>query len=175
MKQQVAALKSNSREVFETVYTQYHAKLYQYIYSRTQSSYLAQEVVQLAFIKLWECRDKLTDELTLDIQLFRIAKTVLIDQLRKEKVKLKYVDAISHTAVHLYEDNRASDRDDLKHVYDRLENLPPVRKKVFKLSRMQGLSYKQIADQLSISPKTVENHISKAIKQLRNAISMFFL
>jgi RNA polymerase sigma-70 factor (ECF subfamily) len=175
MTAQIKALKDSSRECFNAVYVQYHAKLYQYIYNRTQSAYLAQEVVQLTFIKLWENRSKLSEEFTLDIQLFRIAKTILIDQLRKEKVKLKYNDSVINTTEPVFEDNQVADRDTLKHIYDKLETLPPIRKKVFKLSRMQGLSYKQIAEELSISPKTVENHISKALKQIRNAISMFFL
>jgi RNA polymerase sigma-70 factor (family 1) len=175
MTEEVAALKNNSRECFNEVYDRYHAKLYHYIYNRTQSSYLAQEVVQLTFIKLWETKSKLSEELTIDIQLFRIAKTTLIDELRKETVKSKYNDLISNTADYLYEDNQLTDKDTLRHVYAAMENLPNVRKKVFKLSRIHGFSYKQIAGLLSISPKTVENHISKAIKQLRNSIKMFFL
>jgi len=175
MTAEIKALKDSSRETFNTVYAQYHAKIYQYVYNRTQSPYLAQEVVQLTFIKLWENRSKLSEEFTLDIQLFRIAKTILIDQLRKEKVKLKYSESVLNTAEQGYEDNQVADRDTLKHIYDRLETLPTMRKKVFKLSRMQGFSYKQIAEQLLISPKTVENHISKAIKQIRITTTMMLL
>jgi RNA polymerase sigma-70 factor (ECF subfamily) len=174
MTEQVAALKNDSRECFNEVYDSHHTKLYQYIYSRTQSSYLAQEVVQLTFIKLWETRSRLADELPIDIQLFRIAKTTLIDELRKESVKLKYNNQVSNAAEVFYEDNQLTDKDTLTHVYAAMENLPAMRKKVFKLSRVHGFTYKQIAGILSISPKTVEHHISKAIKQLRNSIKMFF-
>lgn len=175
MAAEITALKNSSRKCFNAVYAQHHAKLYRYIYARTQSAYLAQEVVQLTFIKLWENRSKLSDEFTLDIQLFRIAKTILIDQLRKEKVKLKYSTSVINASEYVYEDNQVADRDTLKHIYNKLETLPTIRRKVFKLSRVQGLSYKQIAEQLSISPKTVENHIAKAIKQIRSAVGMFFL
>jgi RNA polymerase sigma-70 factor (family 1) len=172
---EIAELKNNNIECFRMIFARYHAKLYQYIYNRTQSSYLAQEVVQLTFIKLWENRDKLSEEFTIDIQLFRIAKTTLIDELRKETIKLKYNDLISNANDQIYEDNQVADKDTLRYVYAAMENLPAIRKKVFKLSRINGFSYKQIADLLSISPKTVENHIAKAIKQLRNSINSFFL
>lgn len=173
MTTQVTALKNGNLDCFRTIYAQHHAKLYHYIYNRTQSEYMAQEVVQLSFIKLWESRHKLAEELTVDIQLFRIAKTILIDELRKDTVKAKYKDWAKHTTDCTYEDNQAADKDTLRYVFTAMENLPPIRKKVFKLSRVHGYSYKEIAGLLAISPKTVENHIAKAIKQLRSAISVF--
>lgn len=173
MVSQVAALKRNERACFSEVYTLYHDKLYHFIYSRTQSAYLAQEVVQLTFIRLWEVRSRLADELSIDIQLFRIARTILIDELRKEIVKSKYKEWAGNNQEQEYEDNQVAEKDTLRHVFAAMEELPPVRKKVFKLSRIQGFSHKQIAGILSISPKTVENHITKAIKQLRSSISIF--
>lgn len=172
---QIAALKNDDLVEFRMIYTQYHSKLYHYIYNRTQSAYLSQEVVQLTFIKLWEKRKNLSDDYPLNIQLFRIAKTILIDELRKETVKQKYSDWAVINITEPYEDNQLANKEDLKMVFAEMENLPPVRKKVFKLSRIQGLSYKQIADVMSISPKTVENHISRAIKQLRNAIHVLLV
>ncbi len=171
----IAALKDDKIDCFRMIYKDYHAKLYQFIYNRTQSSYLAQEIVQMTFIKLWETRAKLSEELSIDIQLFRIARTTLIDELRKETVKLKYNEIVSSVHDEHYEDNQVADRDTLQHVYNAIETLPTIRKKVFKLSRVNGFSYKEIADMMSISPKTVENHISKAIKQLRNSVNSFFL
>jgi RNA polymerase sigma-70 factor (ECF subfamily) len=170
MSVEVAALKLGDTNCFRKVYAEHHAKLYQYIYNRTHSVFLAQEVVQVAFVRLWENRNVLSDELNIDIQLFRMAKTILIDELRKETVKQKYIDWLNQNTDHSYRDDVVADRDDLRHVLDAMEKLPAMRKTVFKLSRIQGLSYKEIAAMFSISPKTVENHISKAIKQLRNAI-----
>ncbi|HEY8930603.1 MAG TPA: sigma-70 family RNA polymerase sigma factor [Mucilaginibacter sp.] len=175
MVRQIAALKNDDLGVFRVIYQQYHAKLFHYIHSRTQSEYLAQEVVQITFIRLWEKRNSLSDDFAVDIQLFRIAKTVMIDELRKEQVRTKHNELSNRYVGDSYDDFQIENKDDLKRVFAEMENLPLTRKKAFKLSREQGLSYKQIAEIMSISPKTVENHISRAIKQLRNSISVFLI
>ena len=66
-------------------------------------------------------------------------------------------------------------KDQLNHVEALIEELSPVRKKVFKLSRFEELSHKEIAEQLSISPKTVENHIGRAIMHLRNKMVILLI
>lgn len=175
MKAQIAALKNDSLEEFRSVYAAYHSKLYHFILSRTQSEYLAQEVVQLTFIKLWEKRHGLSDDYGVDVQLFRIARTVLIDELRKERTRQRHNDLSGAGAEEAYDQMRTEGKDELRHVFAAIENLPPMRKKVFKLSRINGLPYKDIAAILSLSPKTVENHISRAIKQLRSAIHILAL
>lgn len=172
---QIRALKIDDPDTFREVYTLYHTKLYSYIYNRTRSTELAQDVVQSSFVKLWENRLNISEEHTLEVQLFRIAKTILIDELRRDKVKERYVGWAMNTNEQSYQDEVASNNDTIKHVFAEMENLPPIRRKVFKLSRINNYSYKQIATELDISPKTVENHIAKALKQLRNALNFFFL
>jgi RNA polymerase sigma-70 factor (ECF subfamily) len=66
-------------------------------------------------------------------------------------------------------------KDELSHVEALIEELSPVRKKVFKLSRFEELSHKEIAEQLSISPKTVENHIGRALLQLKEKMVVLLL
>ena len=153
---QIRALKIDDPDTFRDVYTLYHTKLYNYIYNRTRSTEMAQDVVQSSFVKLWENRLKLSEEHTLEVQLFRIAKTILIDELRRDKVKERYVGWAMHTNEQSYQDDVASNNDTIKHVFAEMENLPPIRRKVFKLSRINNYSYKQIAAELDISPKTVE-------------------
>ncbi len=164
----VADLASGCLQTFQTVYSLFNQKLFAYILKKTNSAYMAEEVVQLTFIRLWEKRETLSAEYNLSTQIFRIAGTILIDQLRKEAVSKKHLSVV--------EDDFAlktdTEQPEMLHALEQaIEQMAPVRKKVFKMSKVDGYSYKEIAEMLSISPKTVENHISQALKQLRAAFS----
>ena len=170
MEQSVLMIKSGDSASFLQAYHDYHSKLYQYILRYTQSEYLAEETVQITFIKLWEKRENLSEEHRLSTQLFRMAIYIVIDLLRKESVRTigarkgkAYPDAAQVTIP-------VAEKDELERTLRNIEFLPPVRKDAFKLSRFGGLSHKEIASALHVSPKTVETHISKAIKQLKNAL-----
>src|SRR5207253_5153039 len=105
--------------------------------------------------------------------IFRIAKTTCIDLLRKEANQAKLLISGKKDAQPL---NTVSDLAETKEMERRLsdavQKMPPVRRKVFQLSRYESKSYKEISQLLSLSEKTVENHIALAIKQLRR---IFFL
>ena len=159
---------------FHTAYRQHHIKLYFYALKHARSSYLAEEIVQLTFIKLWETRATLSPDFDLSVQIFRIAKSTMIDLLRKEIRRLDNQAALAATSDgQPCETPDPSGKDDLHHVYETIEQMAPVRRQVFRLSRMEGLSHKEIAEQLSISPKTVENHIGRALRQLKDVLTLF--
>ncbi len=168
-------IKSGDITSFKLVYLHYHSKLYFYVLKHTQSAWLAEETVQITFIKLWENRHNLVPDIDLSRQIFRIAKSAMIDLLRKESRRLNH-NGVLADELEVLPDPSSDDllkKEDLRQVYDTIEQMAPVRKKVFKLSRFEGLAHKEIAEQLSISPKTVENHIGRAIRQLKD--SMLFL
>lgn len=150
---------------FEIVFKLSHNKVYAYFKKKTASIELADELTQLAFIKLWRFRHTLNPSLSLDVQLFRIAKTALLDHFKKEaleerNLKSFYYDSPSQNVT------LQADYETNQQLEAILSQLPPTRKKVFMLSRIEGYSYNEIAEQLAISPRTVEKHISLALKQL---------
>ena len=126
---------------------------------------MAEELTQLAFIKLWRFKHTLTEDFPLDVQLFKIAKTTLLDYFKKlanDERNLKLYNAnLTDKIV-----EQSLQFDTKKQLEDVLSCLPPTRKQVYVLNRLHGYSYKEIAEQLSISPRTVEKHISLAVKQL---------
>jgi RNA polymerase sigma-70 factor (ECF subfamily) len=170
---QLQSIKEGNSNSFRQAYYEHHSRLYRYIYKYTRSHYLAEETVQLSFIKLWEKRDTLSGEHSLQAQLFRIGKSTVIDLLRKEAARTTSTIPEAEPSF-LYEYNHAAEqKNEVSHVLSAIETLPAICRKVFKLSRFEGLSHKDIATELSVSPKTVEAHIAKALKHLRNAISSF--
>jgi RNA polymerase sigma-70 factor (family 1) len=171
--EEILALQAGHTQVFEQVYHAYHEKLYFYFLKHTRSQLWAEELLQTTFVKLWRRRQHLSLAHTLSEQLFRIAKTSLIDMVRHNRHQQEFLR--SYTADLLQRGLAAepASRDTIHQLHREMEKLPPVRKKVFMLSRIDGLSHKEISHLLSISPKTVEVHITKALKQLRRALLTF--
>lgn len=170
---QTKDIKEGNLQAYYKVYEEYHVKLYRYIYKHTLSVYYAEEIVQLSFIKLWEKRDGLSEEYSISTQLFRIAKSALVDLLRKEKIR--DTQELSDTFIAgPRQEEEVIYKEELLHVLAAIDELPPQSRQVFKLSRLHDLSHKEISEQLAISPKTIEAHISKALKFLRKSLSVFF-
>lgn len=167
----LTAIKKGDRKAFYIAYEEHHPKLYQYIYNRTGNAWYAEETVQLSFIRLWDKRETLSEQYTLSIQLFRIAKSILIDLQRKEQ--LRDTHELSDTFISgPTESERLMYKEQLEKALSAIDQLPDQSRKVFQLSRLDDLSHKAIGEQLAISPKTVESHITRALKHLRKTLRL---
>ena len=170
----IKELKDGDEFYFREVFDEYHQKLYFFILYKTKSDYIAEEVVQMAFTKLWQCRQTLQEEYTISTQLFRIASTILIDFLRKYNNKDAVTDRLDVLVIEKGIDStneKMRGAELQKRISEAVNDLPPVRKQVFEMSREQGMSYREIAETLSVSYKTVETHIYKALKQIKKHIA----
>lgn len=167
----IQSIKEGDHISFEIVFKLWHKKVYAYFFKKTASGDQAKELTQMAFIKLWNFKHTLSEDHPLDLQLFKIAKTTLLDYFRKLANDERNLKLYYHKAS---EDVVEQDQSfDTKEQLDLVLNLlPPTRKKVFVLNRLHGYSYKEISEQLSISPRTVEKHISLAMKQLHGYSSI---
>jgi RNA polymerase sigma-70 factor (ECF subfamily) len=166
-------LKDGNELYFRQVFDKYHQKLYFFILYKTKSEYIAEEVVQMAFTKLWQSRQTLREEYTISTQLFRIATTILIDFLRKYNNKDAVTARLDVLEMEKGTDStneKVSGAELQKRILKAVNDLPPVRRQVFEMSREQGMTYREIAETLSVSSKTVETHIYKALKQIKKHI-----
>jgi RNA polymerase sigma-70 factor (family 1) len=169
----IKELKGGDELYFKQVFDQYHQKLYFFVLYKTKSEYIAEEVVQMAFTKLWQCRQTLKEEYTISTQLFRIATTILIDYLRKYNNKDAVTARLDVLTVDKGIDStteKMSGAELQKRISEAVNDMPPVRKQVFEMSREHGMSYREIAETLSVSSRTVETHIYKALKQIKKHI-----
>ena len=170
----VLSIKNGSVKAFELAYHFWSGKIYTFIIKQCHSAEIAEEVVQLVFIRLWEKKDKLSLDHTLSTQLFRMSKTIFIDELRKTASSRKYQEHLQQTE-NAFTENTLEHKEALEIVYQAIDQMPPVRKQVFMMSRMEHLSHQEIAAKLSISPKTVENHIALALKYLREVSPLLII
>jgi RNA polymerase sigma-70 factor (family 1) len=170
----IAALKQGNLLVFNEVYYSWHKRIYFFILRKTKSPFVAEEVTQLTFIKFWNYRESLAEDLEVQLQLFRIARTTLIDFLRKETVyKEKLIHVIERYTLPADDIWGKLAEKELQHkITHALEEMPPMRRKVFEMSRFKGMSQQQIANELSLSPRTVETHIYQAIKEIKHYLGL---
>ena len=159
---------------FEETYNRYWKRLYSMAYKRIRIREASEELVQDIFTSLWVNRKKVTVQ-SLSYYLLTAMKYKVINYLRHEMVKSNYVLREKELASLL--DNSTEENvllNDLELALDHeITKLPAACQTVFKLSRQQNLSMKQVANQLGISEKTVENQLGKAYKVLRTNLKHF--
>lgn len=133
---------------------------------------LAEELVQDTFLKIWNNRQKLTKILSPEAYLFTMAKHLCLDYLRKIKkenelkTELLQKKEVSHNLV----DDFIISKQYEELLSTVIKNLPQRQREIFEMSRHQGKSHKEIAQILGISPKTVDEHMSRALKAIRKQI-----
>lgn len=135
----------------------------------------AKEAVHLGFIKLWERRTDIEKDTPIAAYLQKIIHNNCLDFLKHEKVKLKYrntrLDEPEHDETHSFS------QVDIKlleaNIREAINNLPPQMKKVFEMSRFDGLAHAEIARRMNLSKKTVETQIGRAIKKLKEKLEIF--
>ncbi|HRO45048.1 sigma-70 family RNA polymerase sigma factor [Agriterribacter sp.] len=161
-------IKQGSYDAFKFAFSFYQSRLHNFIYTKTGSAYYANEVTQLTFIKLWEYRESLSEEWQLSTQIFRIAKTTLIDVLRKTESERLKLEGFGKSGLEEVTGNLPMETYDVNIILQIItEKMPPMRKKVFSLRIEQRLSYKEISSLLSISLKTVNKHMELALPKAR--------
>lgn len=171
----ICLLQQGDGKAFEILYNRYWEKLLTVAYHRTGSMETAKELVQDVFTNLWRRRHQLTINTTFAAYIFSAMKYTILDHIRAQAVKEKYVSAIKNTARQA--DNTTLDfmaYEELNSILEKeINKLPEKCRMVFRLSRMEHCSTKEIAHKLQISPKTVENQITKALKLLRINLQEF--
>lgn len=161
-------LKNGDHRAFERVYEEWHTRVFHYFLKNQGDEYVAKDLAQQTFIKLWRYRAEVSVELSIDQQLFQKARLVFVDWLRKEATYRKHF-----TAEDIQQLPHYVDADEISELKCALNFLPEKRKRVFELKHIHGYSYKEIAEYLNISVKTVDNHLLKATAQLRKAFNIF--
>lgn len=129
----------------------------------------SEEIVQEAFINLWLNREKLNADGNIWLYLYVISKRLSLNALRQVGKSSILVEKLLHRISELQ--NTTEEQilaHDLEHYAEKLiEKLPRQQQLIFKLSRIEGMSHKEIAEQLQISPNTVKNHMVEALKTLK--------
>ena len=158
-----------TREDFNNIFDTFFSSVRNYIYYRSGDKDLATDVAQDTFMRLWEKMPKLTDN-NMKSLLFKIAGDILISHLRKRKVAVRYTTRVMNEELSESPYDLLNYKEMLRNYEQALERMPEKQRTVFLLSRMEGMKYYEIADNLSISQKAVEKRMKNALDYLKLAI-----
>ena len=177
MRDQLASrIKIGDEQAFELFFRKFNVRLCSFANKFLNDPDLSQEIVQEAFVRLWECREDIDPDSALDSYVYRIVQNISLNTLRRRKIESRYTEIYRLVYLEL-SDNSAHDLYIAGELEDRIagaiNDLPEGCRKIFTLSRHEGLKYKDIARVLGISPKTVEVQMSRALKQLRLKLGLF--
>jgi RNA polymerase sigma-70 factor (ECF subfamily) len=165
-------LQAGDITAFEMIFKTYYQPLCNYAYSFVHDRDEAEEIVQATFLSVWEKKDNLTIHTGVKPYLYAMVRNAALNVLKHEKIKQQHAtvelavaerstESVTRTVM-------ASELED--RIYKALNKLPEQCRLVFKLSRFEELKYAEIADQLNISIKTVENQMGKALKIMREQL-----
>jgi RNA polymerase sigma-70 factor, ECF subfamily len=169
------ALRNGGHNAFEEVFTAYYNKVRYFITGLLKSEADAEELAQDIFVKLWINRGSIDPQKSFNAYIYTVARNAAFNFLKHKHVETSYLE--NYTEL-----NEVAGSDELifaKEIGLLIEltvaKMPVQRKTIYQLSRNQGLSNDEIASQLGIARKTVENQLSLALKELRRIVQLFLV
>lgn len=166
---------NGDKTAINDLYAEYSPRLYRFAMAYLKSESEVLDIVQEVFVNVWVNRNKLKKDSNLDAYLFTVAKNTIVSVFRKKLSEKDYLEYLKNKSISNSIDtesqfnyNQLSDK-----LNDLVEQLPPQRKKIYQLSKEQGLANKTIAAELGISIKTVEDHLSKASKFIKKNLTEY--
>jgi RNA polymerase sigma-70 factor (ECF subfamily) len=158
----------NDKSLFESFFKEQYGYLCRFAYGFLKDNDDAEEIVQGCFVKLWEDRKTLVIGDNPKPYLFSMVRNACLNQIKHIAVR---EDFKAHNEREINESATIEKEVDTHTLQEKvnqaIQNMPPQRKRIFEMSRFEGLKYKEIAAHLNISVKTVENHMGSAMKSLR--------
>lgn len=166
----VSKLREGNHLAFDTLFELYFDRLFRFTVSIIKNKNDAEEIVHDVFVKVWDKRSSINTYYSFKSYLFSITYHMMISFLRKQKNNEsgldEGVDNIPDSADSAA-DTQLLYKEQLAMIDQLINEMPYMRRKIFRMSRYEGLSYAEIAMKFGISKNTVENHIASALKYLR--------
>jgi RNA polymerase sigma-70 factor (family 1) len=165
----VALLQLGDRAAYKEIYQRYSVLLLNHAYNKTRSREEAKDIVHEVFAALWANQENINPENNLAGYLYTCVRNVFFNQVARNNVQIKYLASVKEFSMSgsIITDYLVRERQLLEIINREIESLPPKMGEVFKLSRNEYLTHKQIAERLEISEQTVSKHITNALKILR--------
>lgn len=156
-------------QAFRLFFHTYTAKLHPFLMAILHSAPVAEDIIQETFLKVWINREELGQMEYPVSWMYRVASNLALTHLRSRAAEVKRLRLAAFSGTHEADDviESISFKEMQLLITRAIEELPPKRRYIYKLSREEGLTYKEIADKLKISPHTVKNQLVSAFKFIK--------
>lgn len=173
----VTKFKAGDAAAFDAIYNIYSQKLYRFALGLTKDHDSAGEIVQEVFVALWEKRNQVDVTFNFENYIYTIAQNSIRKFFRKRSMENRVKDFMLNNSPEVIEDADASliYNELLELANKTIEKLPPKRKTVYKLSKLEDMTIKEIANRLDISTRTAENQLARALKYLKEELQSLSL
>ena len=167
-------LKKGSESAFNEIYNRYWKILYAYAFRIYTEEKICEDIVQDVFISLWD-KAKTTEITNIEGYLFRAIKYKITSHIRDLKFTSTHIEVLQNIAAPNTSEKNLEYQEFERSVLSEIDKLTPKCKKVFTLSRFEQLSNSEISEKLNISIRTVEKHISDALKELKSSLKINYI
>jgi len=166
----VKLLQKGNVAAFDSLFEVYSPKLYGFALKYFKSETDSEELVQEVFVKVWENRKLLKSDQSFKSYLFTIAFNQIRKHFNKKAVSLRYLKSLQNDPE--FPDYSSPDdyESTLRQIYQIIDQMPGRRREIFTKSKLEGKSSKEVAAELNISPGTVDNQVSEAIRFIRSRL-----
>ncbi len=176
LKKLARKIKVSDASAFKTIFELYHEGIFNFAHYKLGNVEAAEDIVQEVFIKLWENRHQIKEGRSLKSYLYTIANNLALNYIRHNKVVIKFQQTLNEESSSQESPHSSLEKKELhEKLLAGIAALPEKARLVFMMSRMEQLSYREIAERLDISIKTVESHIGNALKALRKSLHTEFI
>ena len=179
MKQEIdiAGLKAGNTKVFEALFKQWYGPLCRYADSLLHNQEEAEDIAQKTFCKLWDQREKMEIHTSIKSYLYRMVHNACLNKIKQWQMQAEHHEVMAYNSITVANqvEQAVTHKELSRQIEVAIAALPERCREVFLLSRMQHLSYLQIAQKMQISPNTVETQMVKALKVLRIKLKDYLL
>jgi len=168
-------LQTTHPKFIEELFRAYYSPMVKLVNRMLRNAEASEDIVQDVFVKVWNNRINLDKGKSIKSYLYRSAINTAINYLEKDKrsIRLDHNDLTSHSTIGSQTEEGLNLKELERKVSEAIDSLPPRCKAVFVMSRYEELSYKEIAESMEISIKTVENQMGKALSIMREHLKLY--
>lgn len=167
-------IKASDQVAFEMLFNSFQTTIFNFLLFKTKDYAIAEDLLQETFLKVWKTRSALDETRSIKNYLYTIADNLTLNHFRHAKVVSHYKGQIDSKMFSIVDNPQFILEEKEWHLalMRAIEDLPEKTRIIFLMSRMEDLTYEEIAGRLSLSIKTVESHMTKALKLLRKTLPL---